>query len=83
MDRASIGSLAWNEISMVGMYGAGRRYVPVCVLSVLLMRMYGARYLLFVLRGGSGMDLGCLGRSGRSGQGLRVVSDPFPLASFC
>ena len=64
-----MGSTAWNEISMGGMGGTRRRYVPVCVLSVLLMRMYAGRYLGFVLRGRSDRNIGCAWRLGLSGQG--------------
>ena len=64
-----MGSTAWNEISMDGIDGTCRRYVPVRVLSVLLVRMYACRYLEFVLRGRSDRNIGCAWRLGLSDQG--------------
>ena len=57
--QISMGSTAWNEISMDGIDGTRRRYVPVCVLPVLLARMYACRYLECVLRGRSDRNIGC------------------------
>ena len=66
--QISMGSTAWNEISMDGIDGTRRRYVPVYVLSVLLARMYACRYLGFVLRGRSDRNIGCAWRLGLSDQ---------------
>ena len=66
--QISMSSTAWNEISMDGIDGTRRRYVPVYVLSVLLLRMYACRYLEFVLRGRSDRNIGCAWRLGLSDQ---------------
>ena len=57
--QISMGSTAWNEISMDSIDGTCPGYVPVRVLSVLLARMYACRYLEFVLRGRSDRKIGC------------------------
>ena len=67
--QISMGSTAWNEISMDGMGGTRRGYVPVHVLSVLLARMYACHYLEFALRGRSDRNIGCAWRLGLSDQG--------------